>query len=128
MPGVVATLANQVMCSHGGQAKPLLALGCCRGFADQRIGQTRLETGVFRTTRDSLRKQTFKRRIERHDLHLATAREELLDDGTSQCDAHLGRKFVGILGTRRMIRHRFDDGPHIADVHAFLQHSLQYLL
>ncbi len=91
--------------STGRQPEFLLLLRRFDGLAQQGIGQPRLDACAIRTTAlQGLTEQTFEAGVERHDLQVVVAGEELLDDRAAQRHAHQRRQFAGILDARRIGR------------------------
>jgi hypothetical protein len=68
--------------------------------AQQRVGQPRLDRAPLRRRGHGLHQQPLQPGIERHHLHLGTAREQTLDDRAAQRDAHSRGELVRVLRVR----------------------------
>ena len=74
---------------HRGQADVFHALGGRRSFAQQGVGEARLDGPAFRPAAGhGLHQDPLEARVEGHHLHLAVARKEPLDNGPAKSLAH----------------------------------------
>ena len=75
--------------------------------AQQRVGKFRLDYRVVGAARlQGLQEQAFERGVERYDLQLGFAREDLLHDRAAERDAHQRGELAGVLRARRRGRQR----------------------
>src|SRR5258705_724016 len=114
---------------YGWQAELLLLARRRLRATQHRVGKFGLDDRVASSARlQRLQEQALEPRVERDDLQIGFARKYLLHDCASERDAHQRREFAGIRRARSMRRNHFDDGAHVADMHAFFEQVLQHLL
>ncbi|MNY43314.1 hypothetical protein D3C86_1782650 [compost metagenome] len=122
--GVTDRVGHQQACGH---SQLFLFLRHIGGFLRQDLGHARVQRGCRRVAQ-GLHQQTLEAGFDGDHVQFAGRAVDLLDDGRRQRNAHAAGQFHRILGQRCMLGQGFDDGAHVADVHAVFQQQLEHFL
>ena len=107
-----------------GLAQVFLAFGGLCGAAAQAVGHARIQCCTMGRAQ-CLCHQALQFRLQGDHIQLFHGPVNLLNDGRCQVDANAARQLLRIGHRRSMLGQAFNDGAHVADVHALFQQQLE---